>query len=259
MADISGVTENRIIREAAAAVSRKRLGIGGAGLCLVLGAGIAVSPFGVAASGLVALVGVVVSLALMFSIAPDPALLAGARGELLALDELKRLPGTYHVFNQVDIPNERSRTGVNEADLVVTGPNAVFVIEVKHNGGRVSGGAGDRAWRVQKVGRRGGHYEKTMRNPVLQVQQLVRLLAAQLVGFEDRRGGGVRRRRPWVQGIVVFSNDAVALDIDRGMDVPCLRLHHLCEYIMRFPARGASGMSGTDARGALLAIKAKAA
>ena len=258
MADISGVTENRLIREAAAAVSRKRLGIGGAGLCLVLGVGIAVSPFGVAASGLVALVGVIVSLTLVFSVAPDPVLLAGARGELLALDELKRLPGTYHVFNQVDIPNERSRTGVNEADLVVTGPNAVFVIEVKHNGGRVSGGAGDREWLVQKSGRRGGQYEKTMRNPVLQVQQLVRLLAAQLAGFEARRRDR-RRGRPWVQGIVVFTNDAVGLDIDRGMDVPCLRLHHLCEYILRFPARGASGMSGADARGALLAIKAKAA
>jgi nuclease-like protein len=258
MADISGVTENRIIREAAAAVARKRLGIGGVGLCLVLGVGIALSPFGLAVSGLVALVGVVVITGLVLSVAPDPVLLAGARGELLALEELKRLPGTYHVFNQVDVPNEHSRTGVNEADLIVTGPNAVFVIEVKHNSGRVSGGAGQREWTVHKSGRRGGRYVKTLRNPVLQVQQLVRLLASQLGGFDDRRGARARRGRPWVQGIVVFSNDAVELAIDRGMDVPCLRLHHLCEYILRFPSR-ASGMSGADARGALLAIKAKAA
>src|SRR5688572_15193158 len=168
MANISGVTKNRILLAASGAVFRKRSWLGGVGLCLVLGGSIAVSPFGLLASGLIGLVGLVVIGVAWLSIAPDPALLAGARGELLTLEELKRLPSTYHVFNQVDIPNPRSRTGRNEADLVVTGPNGVFVIEVKHNGGRVSGGVSQRQWQVRKPARHGGDYRKMMRNPVLQ-------------------------------------------------------------------------------------------
>jgi hypothetical protein len=60
-------------------------------------------------------------------------MLAGAAGEDLALAHLSRLPDEYTVFNQICLPDSRSRTGYREADFVVVGPNGVFIIENKCN------------------------------------------------------------------------------------------------------------------------------
>jgi len=162
----------------------------------------------------------------------DAILIAGAEGEEKTLEELSGLPDSYHVFNQVDLPNARSVTGVNEADLIVAGPNGVFVLEVKHNTGVVTGSDADMEWTVTKSGRRGIVHEKTLRNPVSQVTRLVRLLISQLA----------RDRRPWVQGIVVFSHPSVTLDIEILGQVPCLRLGQVRDYILAFESRGASGL-----------------
>lgn len=67
--------------------------------------------------------------------APDAALSAGAKGEDRAMQILTGLPDSFVLFNQLDIPNSKSRTGVNEADVVVCGPTAIFVVEVKNNNG----------------------------------------------------------------------------------------------------------------------------
>ena len=62
---------------------------------------------------------------------------SGAAGEDLALEVLSELPDSFHLFNQVDIPNMKSRTGFNEADLIALTKDTIFVIEVKHNNGSV--------------------------------------------------------------------------------------------------------------------------
>lgn len=60
-------------------------------------------------------------------------MLAGAAGEDRALAALSALPAEYTLFNQIRLPDERSRTGFREADFVVVGNNGVFIIENKCN------------------------------------------------------------------------------------------------------------------------------
>ena len=103
--------------------------------------------------------------------------LAGAEGEERTLRQLKTLPSAYTLFNQLDIPSAPSRTGAMEADLVVVGPNGVFVIEVKHNNGTIFGDNASPQWPVAKVGPRGGAYQSAMRNPIRQ-------LGGRLHGFQ---------------------------------------------------------------------------
>jgi len=63
----------------------------------------------------------------------SPVKLAGAAGEDRALAALSGLPAEYTLFNQIRLPDERSRTGFREADFVVVGNNGVFIIENKCN------------------------------------------------------------------------------------------------------------------------------
>lgn len=241
MANLTGVSSNRIVDEAARSLSTTRRIAGAFGALAALTAATLLSPI----SGLFVLVGTgIVCLCMR----PNSTLMAGASGELLVLKELQGLPDTYHVFNQLDVPNAKSRTGVNEADLIVAGPNGIFVIEVKHNNGRVQGNAKEREWIVEKTGRAGGTYAKVMRNPIAQVKQLVWLLSKQL----ETRG----KRRPWIQGIVVFSNDAANFDITDDDGIPCLRLGDLRDYLLRFSNKGESG---EQALPVLLAMKTQAA
>lgn len=64
---------------------------------------------------------------------------SGAVGEDIALKILSRLSETFTIYNQVDISNTESKIGFNKGDLIVVGPNAVFVIEVKHNNSQIVG------------------------------------------------------------------------------------------------------------------------
>ena len=84
-----------------------------------------------------------------------PILLAGAAAEDWVMERLKQLTDTFTVYNQVDIPNAKSRTGFNEADIIVVGPNAVFVIKVKHNNGHIRGADSDSEWRLRVASRKG--------------------------------------------------------------------------------------------------------
>lgn len=160
---------------------------------------------------------------------------AGAAGEDIAVEILQQLPDSYTIYNQVDIPNEKSKTGFNEADLIVVGPNSIFVIEVKHNNGSIVGTDGDREWTVNKVGRGGGEYSKSMRNPISQVKKAVWLLS------EDMKK---KKSRAWIQGVVLFSNDAVEITISGTSNIPVLRNDEIVEYILSYQSK--SNISSLD-------------
>ncbi len=68
------------------------------------------------------------------------ALIQGASGEQQALDELRKLPDSYNVINNVQLrflkpiynPRSRQRIYSAQADHVVLGPSGVFLIETKN-------------------------------------------------------------------------------------------------------------------------------
>lgn len=128
-------------------------------------------------------------------------------------------------MNQVNLPNPRSSTGVNEADFIVIGPEAIFLIEVKHNNGTIHGNEQDREWLVEKVGRAGGEYTKTMRNPIGQAKKLVWLLGEYLKA---------KGAKPWIQGVVVFTHPTVQLELVNSATVPVLTSPALVNYLGSF-------------------------
>ncbi|MBY0515362.1 MAG: NERD domain-containing protein [Bacteriovoracaceae bacterium] len=68
------------------------------------------------------------------------ALIQGASGEQQALDELRKLPDSYNVINNVQLrflkpvynPRTRQRVYTAQADHVVLGPSGVFLVETKN-------------------------------------------------------------------------------------------------------------------------------
>jgi hypothetical protein len=103
--------------------------------------------------------------------------LAGAAGEDRVLAALSALPAEYTLFNQIRLPDERSRTGFREADFVVVGNNGVFIIENKDYRGEIQGDATAANWVLHKIGIGGTPYTKACRNPVRQVRVYVALLS----------------------------------------------------------------------------------
>ena len=103
--------------------------------------------------------------------------LAGAAGEDRVLATLSALPARYTLFNQIRLPDDRSRTGFREADFVVVGNNGIFIIENKDYRGEIHGEGNAANWELHKVGMGGTPYCCICRNPVRQVRVYVTLLS----------------------------------------------------------------------------------
>jgi hypothetical protein len=210
MANLSYVTSNRLTEESNNIQYRKRKVVLYAGVPSALAAFMYSTPLG--------WIVLIVAAVLFIGQKGDDVIASGANGEDVTLDLLKRLPDTYTIFNQVDIPSEKSRTGVVEADLVVVGQNAIFVIEVKHNNGEIMCDESNHQWSITKTGRGGSQYGKEMRNPVKQVKNQVWLLGEYLK---------TQKAKPWIQPIVLFSHPAVSLCRSKDHSVPVLTASEL--------------------------------
>jgi len=154
-------------------------------------------------------------------------MLAGAAGEDHALAQLSRLPDEYTVFNQICLPDSKSRTGFREADFVVVGPNGVFIIENKDYRGRVVGDWNSDQWELHKIGRCGTPYMKSCRNPVRQVQVYVSLLAG-IFSSRDIKA--------WITPLVSLSLNNNLEDIT-SRKVKVVRLDDLPDAVTRHQGR----------------------
>jgi hypothetical protein len=228
MADLSNLTRNKLHERARS----EGLGAG----VLLLAAALAIGGLvmaGVAQQGLFALIGLGAGAVVLLqgALGGGSVFGAGAAGEARAVELLAALPDGWTLFNQVDLPDLRRPGRTVEADVIAVGPDAVFVIEVKHNRGTVRGGSADGNWEVEKVGRAGGVYDKTMRNPVRQVKSQVHCLVEFLKA---------RKLRAWVEGVVVFTHSEAEISGVDGGGITVLRARDLVDHLRRFspPRRG---------------------
>lgn len=148
---------------------------------------------------------------------------AGAEGEDVTLDILRGLPDSYTILNQIALPNKESRTGKTECDVIVVGPNGIFVIEVKNNNSKILGSETSRDWTVNKVGRGGTPYTKTIRNPIRQVKNQIWVLRSFLKGYKF-----------WIEGIVYLSNPVGCLEFNGTPSLKILQNGGLVEYLQNF-------------------------
>lgn len=154
--------------------------------------------------------------------------LAGATGENYALSLIKTLSDKFTIFNQIYLPNPHSSTGANEADLIICGTNAIFVIEVKHNTGNIICDEQAAQWNILKTGRKGTVYTTHMRNPIAQVKLLSYLLSTHFK---------TQQIKVWVQGIVLFTHPNAVLNHLTTPSLPVMLPDQLITYIESFQTK----------------------
>jgi len=173
----------------------------------------------------------IISLALapaLYGALVKPQLHAGAEGEQRALGlpetepgALATLPDTYTLFNNLCLPYEGNTV---EIDLLAVGPNGVFVVEVKHYRGHLSGTGCGQYWIQTKTSTQGNTYTHQLRNPVGQVWRQILALRRWL-----GRGG----YRGSIQGLVVCTHPDVGLDV-ASPKFPVITVPELAPWIERF-------------------------
>jgi hypothetical protein len=153
----------------------------------------------------------------------------GYEGEMVALEALDRLPQDYVIFNQVRIPQKKSKR-TRECDYVVVGREASFAIEVKHVSGEIHlSNQGD----CRVVDRKGGH--RPLKNPVLQNNNQRKALKDYL------RRKGIREA---VHPVLVFVGDGGLVFSEEMQESPLVsvvRPGSLASSILELDARPGSG------------------
>lgn len=120
-------------------------------------------------------------------------LLHGSWGEHKTLTKLTdRLSDDYHIFVGVKVHEKM------ESDMVITGPNGVFVVEIKNFKGKIEGRTDDKEWILHKVGQEGGRYTKTIKNPLGQLRRNVYILSKYLK---------LQKSPAWIEGRTYFANN----------------------------------------------------
>jgi hypothetical protein len=143
--------------------------------------------------------------------AMPPHIRSGIEGEARVLALLRGLPDSCALFNQLHLPNPRSRTGFTECDLVVVSAVGAHLIEVKNHCGLIQGGA-EEAPEWTLVRDRG---REPMRNPVRQAGIQARVL---------RRLFQAHGVRVPVYPLVVLSNSAASWQPGETYSVPVVQL-----------------------------------
>jgi hypothetical protein len=92
---------------------------------------------------------------------------AGVKGQKAVEDMVRKLPDTYVGYQNLSITHKGKTI---HTQMVVVGPNGVFVIQSNHRNGRVEGHYNDTKWIQHKTGQKGGQYEKSFDSPVGRVK-----------------------------------------------------------------------------------------
>lgn len=157
--------------------------------------------------------------------------LNGAEGEERALGlprafpgSLIGLPDSYTLFNNLHVQGNR---GPRELDLVVVGPNGIFIVEAKNYKGEIHGAGNDPQWQQIKRSRRGNSYPRTIGNPVSQIR------GAALALKEHLKREGVYA---WIEGIVVFTEPDCTLNVGET-GIPVIKLPALTDTILHHAPR----------------------
>jgi hypothetical protein len=150
---------------------------------------------------------------------------SGIKGEKQTISIIKHLPDGYEAFTSIPISFDGNRT---ELDMVVVGENGVFIIETKNHNGTIYGSEDDYKFEQHKVGRKGGEYTNTFRNPIKQVKRQTWILSNVLKN---------KNANAWVQGIVYFSNPNVETHIS-SKNIPVFDSYNgldgLPEYLLTY-------------------------
>lgn len=143
---------------------------------------------------------------------------SGLEAEKLVTETLFVLDDNYYLINDIKLPES-----YGNIDHVILGPNGIFVIETKNYSGTIICN-GDEWIRHYE----GGFLESDRDYDTGSPSKQVKRNAVKIKQILDRN--------VWVEGIVVFTNPNVELQIS-GTTTPILQIDELCDYIKNKKSR----------------------
>jgi hypothetical protein len=158
----------------------------------------------------------------------------GYEGEKQVTESLKlELSDDYHLINDVSLPSYNRKNNPfydrRNIDHIVLSPNGVFAIETKNQRGKITC-YGDE-WLIRYRGKNRGSIERefnfTLGSPSAQVRNNAFRVKTVIESLEP-----LRKKRIWVQGLVVFPNKDAELDRNELPDnVEVFYLNELSNYL----------------------------
>jgi hypothetical protein len=136
---------------------------------------------------------------------------SGLSGETFIYKVLEGVDSRFTVRNQVLLPNSRSRTGHTEADFILIGRKALYLVETKNNAGRIEVSEEAPEWPLTVTLPDGTKRASSMRNPVRQVKVQAKVLRQRLAE---------KGLHPIIQPTVAFSNPDAQLVEHESPSVP---------------------------------------
>jgi hypothetical protein len=151
---------------------------------------------------------------------------AGLRGQRRLANLLLSLDDSYYLINNLQLPGR-----ADDIDHLVVGPTGIFALETKNHRGRIFWR--DEQWYQAKISRGGRPQpEEPIRDPARQLKRNVDYLRGCINNTDPELS---RRTRLWIEGAVVFTHPAVAIDLPprakKKLPFPVLRARDLPAYI----------------------------
>jgi hypothetical protein len=138
----------------------------------------------------------------------------GLDGEEALRTYLKNtLPDEYTLFYNVPVEH-------GDIDCLLMGPGGLYAIEVKNHKGVIT--YTNNSWRQLKRSRHGNVYMGKLNNPSMQLIQNIKWLKGYLGRYDIK---------PWIKGLIVFTNPGVILSIDNLPIVKAVKLEDLGKTI----------------------------
>jgi len=151
---------------------------------------------------------------------------SGIRGERISRERLRSLGLSDKHTAYFNVPIHHAGGAVSDIDCVVAGPCGLAAMEIKHHNGIVI--YRDGQWWHIKIGRGGRGYLGGLKNPSKQISgSLMKLKAI----IREMTG-----KRIWIDGVIVFTNNNVVLDIEGLRGVRAIRPDEI-HMLFHGPAR----------------------
>ncbi len=160
----------------------------------------------------------------------------GYKGEKNCLKLLQKLPSDFIIFNQIEIPSEKSSYSEFESDFIVVGQNSVFLVEAKKYSGKIKSEDPQREWTRYKYDKTGNQvHASIIKNPISQVMRQKQYLCEYFLHFELELNP---------RTIVFLDMDTKNFDIAEDLETPIFNNKAMIKYIKKVDKSSTSFING---------------
>lgn len=160
----------------------------------------------------------------------------GYQGEKKCLNLLSKLPADFVIFNQIEIPSEKSSYLEFETDFIVVGQNSIFIVEIKRFSGKIKCDDPQRDWLRYKYDKNNKVISSgVIKNPIKQVMNQKYFFCKYFAQFDLELNP---------RTIVFLDMDKRNYDIPKDSETPIFNDKSLIKYIKKIDKTSTSFING---------------